>query len=186
MKRLLAAYTKDMGPAAAEMAFAEYSSNWGTTPSPDHIKRAAVDIGTDYIFLVPIQAAIYLHAANARSEQLLGAFFCQICMFYLIATKTSFMILDRTSLKTLWWSSTGLRVLTPTGSLNPVYWLDQADPTMTGWEQIMLMICSTCLANPSPHQRLTGTDTETCRAISSHTGLTSPELGKCLRIEFFI
>ncbi|XP_077944355.1 bile salt-activated lipase isoform X2 [Gasterosteus aculeatus] len=69
VKRLLAAYTKDMGPAAAEMAFAEYSSNWGTTPSPDHIKRAAVDIGTDYIFLVPIQAAIYLHAANARSAR---------------------------------------------------------------------------------------------------------------------
>ncbi|XP_068585582.1 bile salt-activated lipase-like [Cebidichthys violaceus] len=67
VKRLLAAYTKDMGPAASEIAFAEYSSNWGLTPSQDSIRRAAVDIGTDYIFMVPIQTAIYLHAANARS-----------------------------------------------------------------------------------------------------------------------
>ncbi|XP_054468623.1 bile salt-activated lipase-like [Anoplopoma fimbria] len=67
VKRLLAAYTKEMGPTASEIAFAEYSSNWGPTPSQESIRRAAVDIGTDYIFLVPIQTAIYLHAANARS-----------------------------------------------------------------------------------------------------------------------
>ncbi|TNN43545.1 Bile salt-activated lipase [Liparis tanakae] len=67
VKRLLAAYTKEMGPAASEIAFAEYSSNWGSTPSQDSIRRTAVDIGTDYIFLVPVQTAIYLHAANARS-----------------------------------------------------------------------------------------------------------------------
>ncbi|XP_034402891.1 bile salt-activated lipase-like [Cyclopterus lumpus] len=67
VKRLLTAYTKEMGPAASEIAFAEYSSNWGSTPSQDSIKRAAVDIGTDYIFLVPVQTDIYLHAANARS-----------------------------------------------------------------------------------------------------------------------
>ncbi|XP_059214437.1 bile salt-activated lipase-like [Centropristis striata] len=67
VKRLLAAYSKELGPAAMEIAFAEYSSNWGSTPTQDTIKRSAVDIGTDYIFLVPIQTAIYLHAANARS-----------------------------------------------------------------------------------------------------------------------
>ncbi|XP_018548600.2 LOW QUALITY PROTEIN: bile salt-activated lipase-like [Lates calcarifer] len=67
VKRLLAAYTKEKGQAGLEIAFAEYSSNWGSTPSQDTIKKTAVDIGTDYIFLVPIQAAIYLHAANARS-----------------------------------------------------------------------------------------------------------------------
>ncbi|XP_041816143.1 bile salt-activated lipase-like [Chelmon rostratus] len=67
VKRLLAAYTEDKGQAAAEIAFTEYSANWGSTPSQNTIKRTAVDIGTDYIFLVPIQTAIYLHAANARS-----------------------------------------------------------------------------------------------------------------------
>jgi len=55
-----------MGPAASEIAFAEYSYNWGSTPSQDSIRRTAVDIETDYIFLVPVQTAIYLHAANAR------------------------------------------------------------------------------------------------------------------------
>ncbi|XP_068430120.1 bile salt-activated lipase-like [Clinocottus analis] len=67
IKRLLAAYTKGMGSAALEIAFAEYSSNWGSTPSQESIKRAAVDLGTDYLFLVPAQTAIYLHAANAGS-----------------------------------------------------------------------------------------------------------------------
>uniref|UniRef100_A0A3B4XPL9 Carboxylic ester hydrolase n=1 Tax=Seriola lalandi dorsalis TaxID=1841481 RepID=A0A3B4XPL9_SERLL len=67
VKRLLAAYTKEMGQAGFEVAFAEYSSTWGSKPSQDTIKRTAVNIGTDYIFLVPIQTAIYLHAANARS-----------------------------------------------------------------------------------------------------------------------
>ncbi|TKS67830.1 Bile salt-activated lipase [Collichthys lucidus] len=65
VKRLLAAYTKEKGQAGLEVAFAEYSSHWGSTPSQDTIKKTAVDIGTDYIFLVPIQTAIYLHAANA-------------------------------------------------------------------------------------------------------------------------
>ncbi|KAE8284852.1 Bile salt-activated lipase [Larimichthys crocea] len=67
VKRLLAAYTKEKGQAGLKVAFAEYSSNWGSTPSQDTIKKTAVDIGTDYIFLVPIQTAIYLHAANAIS-----------------------------------------------------------------------------------------------------------------------
>ncbi|XP_073334200.1 bile salt-activated lipase-like [Pagrus major] len=67
VRRLLAAYTKDVGQAGFEVAFAEYSSNWESTPSQNSIKRTAVDIGTDYLFLVPAQTAIYLHAANARS-----------------------------------------------------------------------------------------------------------------------
>lgn len=66
VKRLVAAYTKEMGQAGLEVAFAEYSSNWESTPSQYSIKRTAVDIGTDYLFLVPTQTAIYLHAANAR------------------------------------------------------------------------------------------------------------------------
>lgn len=66
IKRLLAAYTKEKGQAGFQLAFAEYSSNWGATPTQETIKRTAVDIGTDYIFLAPIQAAIHLHSACAR------------------------------------------------------------------------------------------------------------------------
>lgn len=69
IKRLLAAYTTGKGQAGSEAAFALYSSEWESTPSQTTIKRTAVDIGTDYIFLVPIETAIYLHAANARSVQ---------------------------------------------------------------------------------------------------------------------
>ncbi|XP_010765068.1 bile salt-activated lipase-like, partial [Notothenia coriiceps] len=65
VKRLLAAYTKDKGKAGADNAYSTYTSNWGSNPSRETIKKTVVDIGTDYIFLVPIQAALYLHAANA-------------------------------------------------------------------------------------------------------------------------
>ncbi|XP_040914933.1 bile salt-activated lipase-like [Toxotes jaculatrix] len=67
VRRLLAAYTEEKGQAGLEIAFTEYTSNWGSKPSQETIKRTAVDIGTDYIFLVPIQTAIYLHAAKATS-----------------------------------------------------------------------------------------------------------------------
>ncbi|XP_060917563.1 bile salt-activated lipase-like [Labrus mixtus] len=67
LKRLLAAYTKEFGKGGLEVAFTEYASDWESSPSRDTIKRTAVDIGTDYVFLVPAQIAIYLHADNAKS-----------------------------------------------------------------------------------------------------------------------
>ena len=81
-------------------------------------------------------------------------------------------------LNMLWWSLTGLAVPTLTCCLSPVWWLDQASPTMTGWSLTTLTTCSSCLGNPSPHRRLMGTDTETCLDIWLLTGLTLPELGK--------
>lgn len=66
MKRLLASYTKEKGKAGLDHAFSTYTSNWGSNPSQETIKRTVVDIGTDYIFLVPTQTALYLHAANAK------------------------------------------------------------------------------------------------------------------------
>lgn len=66
VKRLLAAYTKDFGPSGLDVAFAEYSSTWGSSPSQDTIKKTAVELGTDYIFTVPSQIATYLHADNSR------------------------------------------------------------------------------------------------------------------------
>lgn len=66
VRRLLAAYTKEKGQAGADIAYSTYVSHWGSNPSQETIKKTVVAIGTDYIFLVPTQAALYLHASNAR------------------------------------------------------------------------------------------------------------------------
>ncbi|TNN43540.1 Bile salt-activated lipase [Liparis tanakae] len=66
LKRLLASYTKQ-GKAALDHAFSTYSATWGSNPSRETIKKTIVAIGTDYIFLVPTQTALYLHAANATT-----------------------------------------------------------------------------------------------------------------------
>ena len=65
MERLLASYTKEKGKAGLEKAYSLYTSTWGANPSWEDVKKTIVEIGTDYIFLVPTQAALYLHAANA-------------------------------------------------------------------------------------------------------------------------
>ncbi|KAM3874402.1 bile salt-activated lipase-like [Diretmus argenteus] len=62
VKRLLGSYTKEKGKAGLESAFNTYISTWGTNPSQETIKKTIVEIGTDFIFLVPTQAALYLHA----------------------------------------------------------------------------------------------------------------------------
>jgi len=67
MTDLLGSYTKEFGSAAKEAAFNLYSSTWSSNPTKESIKKSIVAIGTDYIFLVPTQAALYLHAANAKT-----------------------------------------------------------------------------------------------------------------------
>merc|ERR1712212_1105814 len=67
VKELLGSYTKEYGSAAREAAFNLYSSTWQTNPTKEQVKKTVVAIGTDYIFLVPTQAALYLHAANAKT-----------------------------------------------------------------------------------------------------------------------
>lgn len=65
VRRLLASYTKEKGKDGLDNAFATYTSSWGSSPSQETVKKTIVAIGTDYIFLVPTQAALYLHANNA-------------------------------------------------------------------------------------------------------------------------
>jgi len=67
VKDLLGSYTKEKGRAGQEAAFNLYSSTWSSNPTKEQVKKTVVAIGTDYIFLVPTQAALYLHAANARN-----------------------------------------------------------------------------------------------------------------------
>ncbi|XP_044030135.1 carboxyl ester lipase, tandem duplicate 2 [Siniperca chuatsi] len=77
MKRLLAAYTKEKGKAGLDNAYSTYTSTWGSNPSREMVKKTVVEIGTDYIFLVPTQTALYLHAANATTGRTYSYFFSQ-------------------------------------------------------------------------------------------------------------
>ncbi|XP_023130532.2 bile salt-activated lipase-like isoform X1 [Amphiprion ocellaris] len=68
LKRLLASYTKDKGAAGLNKAYTLYTSTWETTPKMETIKKTVLDIGTDYIFLVPTQASLHHHAAKAITK----------------------------------------------------------------------------------------------------------------------
>ncbi|XP_005725658.1 bile salt-activated lipase-like [Pundamilia nyererei] len=67
VRRLLGAYTKEKGTVGLNNAYSTYTSNWGSNPSQETIKKTIVGVGTDYIFLVPTQAALYLHADHATT-----------------------------------------------------------------------------------------------------------------------
>ncbi|KAI4885045.1 hypothetical protein NFI96_001981 [Prochilodus magdalenae] len=67
--QLLSALTSLKGQPAAYAALEQYTANWGSSPGRDDIKKTVVDIETDYIFLVPTQTALYLHANNANTAR---------------------------------------------------------------------------------------------------------------------
>ncbi|XP_029940674.1 bile salt-activated lipase-like [Salarias fasciatus] len=67
LRTLLATFTKDKGKEGMEVVFADYSANWEATPSQESIKRTAVEIETDYAFLIPAQSTLFLHKDNART-----------------------------------------------------------------------------------------------------------------------
>ncbi|XP_020491720.1 carboxyl ester lipase, tandem duplicate 2 [Labrus bergylta] len=77
LKRLLASYVKDGGPLALDNAYSTYTSTWGSNPNKETIKKTVVDVGTDIIFLVPTQAALYLHATNATTGRTYSYLFSQ-------------------------------------------------------------------------------------------------------------
>lgn len=72
LKRLLASYTKENGAEASDIAFSTYTMSWGSNPNRETVKKSVVDVGTDYIFLVATQAALYLHATHAKLEKALA------------------------------------------------------------------------------------------------------------------
>ncbi|KAK1883484.1 Bile salt-activated lipase [Dissostichus eleginoides] len=67
VEKLLAAYTKDKGDAALQAALSLYNSTWEQTPSQESIKKTLVHIETDFLFLASTQAALKLHADNAKT-----------------------------------------------------------------------------------------------------------------------
>ncbi|XP_024909619.1 bile salt-activated lipase-like [Cynoglossus semilaevis] len=66
VKGLLTSLTKAKGNAAAESAFNTYSSLWGSLPDQALVKKTVSDIETDFLFLVPTQIALQLHANNSN------------------------------------------------------------------------------------------------------------------------
>ncbi|XP_051533037.1 bile salt-activated lipase-like [Myxocyprinus asiaticus] len=67
VRSLLNALTQDKGPEAGAATFEEYTISWGNGPSDKDIKKTVVEAETDFIFLVPTQAALYLHADLATT-----------------------------------------------------------------------------------------------------------------------
>uniref|UniRef100_A0A087X389 Bile salt-activated lipase n=1 Tax=Poecilia formosa TaxID=48698 RepID=A0A087X389_POEFO len=67
VKGLLTGLTKDKGDAAVSSAFDVYSVHWGLAPDPAIVKKTVADIETNFLFLVPTQIVLQLHANNTRS-----------------------------------------------------------------------------------------------------------------------
>ncbi|XP_016311542.1 bile salt-activated lipase-like [Sinocyclocheilus anshuiensis] len=67
VRALSIALSESRGPDAGITTYEEYTVNWGSKPSDKVVKKTIVDMETDYIFLVPTQAALYLHSDHAKS-----------------------------------------------------------------------------------------------------------------------
>ncbi len=66
VRELSIALSESRGQDAGIATYEEYTVNWGSKPSDSDIKKTVVDMETDYIFLVPTQAALYLHSDHAK------------------------------------------------------------------------------------------------------------------------
>lgn len=68
VRSLLAGLTKEKGSAAIDSAYSTYTYNWGSHPEQAVVKKTVADIETDFLFLVPTQIALQLHADHSRSD----------------------------------------------------------------------------------------------------------------------
>ncbi|KAM7415493.1 hypothetical protein PAMA_017819 [Pampus argenteus] len=71
VKDLLAGLTKEKGSTATAVssAYSVYSANWGSAPDPAVMKKTVADIETDFLFLVPTQIALQLHANSTSGAR---------------------------------------------------------------------------------------------------------------------
>lgn len=67
VRGLLAGLTKEKGTTAIDSAYSVYTSHWGSAPEQAVVKKTVADIESDFLFLVPTQIALQLHANNSRS-----------------------------------------------------------------------------------------------------------------------
>jgi len=79
VKKLLSGLTKEKGEEAIQSAYNVYSAHWASVPLQEDVKKTVVDIETDFLFLVPTQIALQLHAKHARWVLLIGPW-----LFFLI------------------------------------------------------------------------------------------------------
>ncbi|KAG5272825.1 hypothetical protein AALO_G00169700 [Alosa alosa] len=77
LRVLVASFTKEKGQQAADLAYNEYTSTWGSRPSKVEVKRAIVEVETDYTFLIPTQAALYQHNSIATTGRTYSYLFSQ-------------------------------------------------------------------------------------------------------------
>ncbi|CAL8252195.1 unnamed protein product [Boreogadus saida] len=69
VKKLISGLTQEKGAEAIQSVYSMYSANWGSVPQQDMVKKTVTDIETDYLFLVPTQVALQLHAQHARGAR---------------------------------------------------------------------------------------------------------------------
>nr|XP_057927503.1 bile salt-activated lipase-like isoform X2 [Doryrhamphus excisus] len=69
VRGLLAGLTKEKGNAAVGSALSVYSAHWGSIPEPAVVKKTVADIETDFLFLVPTQTALQLHANHSSGAR---------------------------------------------------------------------------------------------------------------------
>nr|XP_061836021.1 bile salt-activated lipase-like [Nerophis lumbriciformis] len=75
VRGLLAGLTKEKGNAAVDSALSVYSAHWGSVPVPETVKKTVADIETDFLFLVPTQIALQLHANHSSGARTFSYFF---------------------------------------------------------------------------------------------------------------
>ncbi|XP_015269464.1 PREDICTED: bile salt-activated lipase [Gekko japonicus] len=75
--RVIQGLTMEKGADGARAAFSLYTQVWSDSVTQEVMKRTVVDLETDYIFLVPTQRALELHAQNAKSGKTYSYVFSQ-------------------------------------------------------------------------------------------------------------
>uniref|UniRef100_A0A3Q3EWC6 Carboxylic ester hydrolase n=1 Tax=Labrus bergylta TaxID=56723 RepID=A0A3Q3EWC6_9LABR len=69
VRGLLNGLTKEKGNAAVSSAYSVYTAHWGSAPEQAVVKKTVADIETDFLFLVPTQIALQLHANNTSGAR---------------------------------------------------------------------------------------------------------------------
>uniref|UniRef100_A0A8C6S9S3 Carboxylic ester hydrolase n=1 Tax=Neogobius melanostomus TaxID=47308 RepID=A0A8C6S9S3_9GOBI len=69
VRGVLSGLIKERSGPALDEAMDLYSSTWGSVPDQALVKKTVADIETDFLFLVPTQIAVKLHAKHSRGAR---------------------------------------------------------------------------------------------------------------------
>lgn len=69
VRKVLSGLMKERSGPALDQAISVYSSTWGSLPDPAVVKKTVADIETDFLFLVPTQIALKLHAKHSSGAR---------------------------------------------------------------------------------------------------------------------